>query len=248
LLVLLHGAGDQAGTWVQVAPGLAKRYTLVIPDLAGHGGSAPSAGPIETSDVFTGLEAVISSQAKGRRVTLVGNSLGAWMAMVLAMRHPDWVERVVAVNGGAVKGSNPNVRLLPTNRQEARETMAQLRDPASPAIPDRVLDNLVRRTRTGPLARFAATAASMEAWVLSEDQLRSLRTPVRLIWGVSDGLMPLSYAQRMVAVLPDVQLIPIDRCGHIPQQEAPDRFRAALQQALGDPGSLPQKVPEGQPL
>jgi len=232
LLVLLHGAGDQAGTWVHVAPSLVRHYTLVIPDLAGHGDSAPPTGPIHTADVFAGLEAVLSGQAQGRRMTLVGNSLGAWMAMVVATRHPDWVDRVVAVNGGALRGSNGNVRLLPTTRQEARDTMAQLRDPASPALPDKVLDNLVRRTRTGALARLAATAASMEDWVLSEEQLRNLQLPVRLIWGVSDGLMPMAYAQRLVAVLPDVQLIPIDHCGHVPQQEAPVRFQTALLQAL----------------
>ena len=234
LLVLLHGAGDQAGTWLYVVASLVQRYTLLVPDLAGHGESAPATGPIQTSDVFAGLEAVILSQAQGRRVTLVGNSLGAWMAMVLTARHPDWVDRVIAVNGGALKGTNENVRLLPSSRQEARETMAQLRDPCSPAIPDKVLDDLVRQTKTNSLARFAATALSMEAWVLSEEQLRTLRVPVRLIWGASDGLMPLDYARRMVAVLPDVELIPIDRCGHVPQQEAPDRFKTALSQALGE--------------
>jgi len=72
----------------------------------------------------------------------------------------------------------------------------------------------------------------MEDWVLSEAQLRSLHMPVRLIWGVSDGLMPMDYAQRMVAVLPDVQLVPIERCGHVPQQEAPERFMAALRQVM----------------
>jgi pimeloyl-ACP methyl ester carboxylesterase len=46
--------------------------------------------------------------------------------------------------------------------------------------------------------------------------------------------MPLDYAQRLVAVLSDVELIPIERCGHIPQAEAPDRFKAALFQALGE--------------
>jgi pimeloyl-ACP methyl ester carboxylesterase len=236
--VLLHGTGDQAGTWAKVAPELLKQYSLVIPDLAGHGDSAPAAGPIQTSDVFTGLEAVLASQAQGRPMILVGNSLGAWMAMVLAARHPDWVDRVVAVNGGPLRGTNPNVRLLPTNRQEARETMAQLRDPASPAIPDKVLDNLVLRAQTGALARFSATWASMGDWILSEDQLRDLKTPVRLTWGVSDGLMPMDYAQRMLAVLPDAQLIPIERCGHVPQQEAPERFRAALQQALEENPSV----------
>lgn len=232
LLVLLHGAGDQAGTWAQVAPWLLSHHTLVIPDLAGHGDSAPATGPIHAADVFHGLEAVLASQAQGQRMVLVGNSLGAWMAMVLAQRHPDWVARVVAVNGGPLKGASTQVRLLPTTREEARETMAQLRDPDSPAIPDAFLDNLVRWTRTGALARFAGTWATMEDWLLSEDQLRGLQLPVRLIWGLSDGLMPVAYAQRMLAVLPEARFLPLDRCGHVPQQEAPDRFKAALLEAL----------------
>ena len=111
--------------------------------------------------------------------------------------------------------------------------MARLRDASNPAIPDYILDDLVRRTGTGALARFAATAATMDGWLLDEAQLGLLRMPVRLVWGVSDQLMSLDYAQRMVAALPDAELIPIERCGHIPQTEAPGRFKAALLQALG---------------
>ena len=47
LLVLLHGAGDQAGTWVEVAPALLERYRLLIPDLIGHGDSEPGEGPLQ---------------------------------------------------------------------------------------------------------------------------------------------------------------------------------------------------------
>lgn len=232
VLVLLHGAGDQAGTWAKVVPSLVQHHTLVIPDLAGHGDSAPSTGPIETSAVFAGLEAVLARESRGRRVTLVGNSLGAWMAMVLAQRHPEWVDRVVAVNGGALKGSGSSVNLLPRNRQEARETMAQLRDPGRAAVPDIVLDDMVRQLKESPLARLASSAATMEDWVLDEEQLRTLNVPVRLIWGASDQLMPLDYARRMQGALPDVELITIDRCGHVPQQEAPGRFLEALSRAL----------------
>ena len=234
VLMLLHGAGDHAGTWFRIVPSLIKRYTLVIPDLAGHGESAPATGPIQTSEIVSGLEAVVASQVQGRPMILVGNSLGAWMAMVLASRHADTVARVIPVNGGALKGLNEEVSLQPRTRQEARETMARLRDPGSPAIPDYILDDLVRRTSTGALARFAATEATMEGWLLDEAQLGLLKMPVRLVWGVSDQLMSLDYAQRMVAALPDAELIPIERCGHIPQTEAPERFKAALFQALGE--------------
>jgi pimeloyl-ACP methyl ester carboxylesterase len=174
-------------------------------------------------------------------MTLVGNSLGAWMAMVLASRHAGAVVRVVPVNGGALKGVNEEVSLLPRTRQEARETMARLRDPGSPAIPDSILDDLVRRSGTGALARFAATAATMDGWHLDEAQLGLLKMPIRLVWGVADDLMTLEYAQRMVTALPDAELIPIERCGHIPQAEAPERFKAALLQALGE---TPRTVPK----
>jgi pimeloyl-ACP methyl ester carboxylesterase len=232
--MLLHGAGDHAGTWFRIVPSLIKRYTLVLPDLAGHGESAPATGPIQTSDIVSGLEAVVASQVQGRPLILVGNSLGGWMAMVLALRHAELVVRVVPVNGGALKGLNEEVSLQPRTRQEARETMARLRDPGSPAIPDYILDDLVRRTGTGALARFAATEPTMEGWLLDEAQLGLLKMPMRLVWGVSDQLMSLDYARRMVAALPDAELIPIERCGHIPQTEAPERFKAALFQALGE--------------
>ena len=253
VLVLLHGAGDQAGTWFHVVPSLARRYTLVIPDLAGHGESAPPAGPIPFADVFASLEAVLADQAAGGRVTLVGNSLGAWIAMVFAARHPERVERVVAVNGGPLMGSGGGPNLLPKTREEARETMARLRDAGSPAIPDRVLDDVVRRGATSPIARLAAAAMGMAPFLLGEDQLRAFEVPVRLLWGVSDQLMPLDYARRMAAVLPDVALIPVERCGHMPQQEAPERFATALLQALGDapaPVRVPVtgSIPKGQTL
>lgn len=234
VLVLIHGAGDHAGTWAAAAKDLVKDHTLLIPDLAGHGESAPPEGPIEAAQVYAGLEAVIASQAQGQPLTLVGNSLGAWMAMVLARQHPELVARIIAVNGGPLPGSSTNVKLLPTSRQEARETMAQLRDATSRAIPDYVLDDLVRTAKTGPLARFAGTALSMGAWLLTEEQLRELHQPVRLVWGVADQLMPLDYAQRMLAVLPDAKLLPVERCGHVPQMEAPARFRTALRAALVD--------------
>ena len=179
VLVLLHGAGHQAGTWAQVAPALAKRYTLVIPDLAGHGGSAPSAGPIQVSDVFGALEAVIRATAGENRVRVVGNSMGGWMAMVLGARHPEWVERVVAVNGGSPQGASPGVSLFPRTREEARRSMAQTRDAGSPAVPDNVLDDLVRQIGAGPLARLAAAAAGMGAWLLGDEQLQAMKVPVR---------------------------------------------------------------------
>jgi pimeloyl-ACP methyl ester carboxylesterase len=232
VLVLLHGAGDQAGTWAKVAPDLIKDHTLIVPDLPGHGASAPRTGPIEISTMCAGLDAVLDALAPGQKVVIAGNSLGAWLAMLYAHAHPERVALAVCIDGGAIKGTNVHARVLPKTRAEARESVNQTRDPASAYVPDFVLDDILRQAREGPLARFAATATTMEAHVLDDTQLRELRVPVELIWGASDRLVPLDYAERMKAQLPQAGLFTIERCGHVPQVECPDRLLAALRQAL----------------
>jgi pimeloyl-ACP methyl ester carboxylesterase len=231
VLVLLHGAGDQAGAWSRLAPQLVRTYTLIVPDLAGHGASEPQVGPIAISRILGGAQAVIEQLAEGRRVTIVGNSLGAWIAMLVGHRHPEWVERIVAVNGGALKGSNAEAVVVPKSLAEARAAMTQLRDASSPPVPEFVLRDVVRQAARGPLARFVATADTMEQWTL-DGRLAELKPPVTLLWGASDRIMPLEYANRMLAELPAARLVTIEKCGHVPQLECPEKLLAALRQAL----------------
>ena len=233
--MLLHGAGDTAATWALTAPSLVASHRLIVPDLAGHGGSAPAAGPIDVGMVLAGVEASLDTLAKGERVTLVGNSLGAWIAMLVASRHPERVAGVICVNGGAITGHNEEARVLPKTRAEAREAMAQLRDPRAARVPDFVLDDVVRQAREGSLARFAASAATMGTWVL-DGKLGSVQAPVTLLWGASDKVMPLDYARRMMTELPGATLVPIERCGHVPQVECPAPFLAALRPLLAEQG------------
>jgi len=234
-LVLLHGAGDQAGTWARVAPALVGRFRLVIPDLAGHGDSAPGGGPIDMGTVLAGVEAVLDARCAGERPTVVGNSLGAWVAFLVAHRTPERVARVVAVNGGPIQGESTGVNVLPTSREEARRTMAALTGPKTPMVPDFVLDDVVRQARVGPLARFAQTADTMSKYLL-DGKLGEVTTPVELLWGDADGLMTVDYARRMQAELPEARLHRVPGCGHVPQRECPVEFVEALLQALANEG------------
>ncbi len=233
-LVLLHGAGDQAGTWSDVAAALAPRYRLVIPDLAGHGESAPAEGPISVGQALRGLEAILS-QGPQDPVILVGNSLGAWLSLLYAREHPDRVARVVLVNGGALKGDRSDLSLTPKTREEAAALMTQLRDPKSGAVPGYVLDDVVREAQTGPLARLAQTAADMESFVL-DGKLHEIAAPVNLLWGESDKLFPLAYAERMMGQLRASRLTTIPACGHVPHVECPTRFKASLLDILAQAG------------
>jgi len=227
-LVLLHGAGDQAGAWSRVAPGLLADYRLVIPDLPGHGGSAPETGPLHISAIVEGIEAVMEAEVQDTGgAILIGNSLGAWVAMLYAVEHPDRVDRLVLVNGGALRGDHDRSLLMPEDRDRARALVKLLMGSSAPPVPGFVLDDIVRWSHHGPVGRLAATSAGMEAFVL-DGRLERVTVPVDLLWGDEDGLMNLDYARRMMEGLPRARLTSIHGCGHVPQRECPEQFVNAL--------------------
>jgi pimeloyl-ACP methyl ester carboxylesterase len=219
---------------------LVANYRLIVPDLPGHGGSAPEAGPLSIGTVLAGTAALLDNVAPGKPAILVGNSLGAWIGMVLALEKPERVARLVIINGGGSKGERPDLTLTPANREEARQLMTALRDPGSPFIPDFVLDDVIRQSKSGPIGRLASAAVEMEKYLL-DNRLQELEVPVDLVWGESDRLFSVDYARRMLAQLPAARLTIIPRCGHVPQQECPDKFREELVKILHQepPSSVP---------
>lgn len=225
-VVLLHGVNDYAGTWARVAKPLAGRYRLVIPDLPGHGKSEPKEGPLTVDHLLAGVEAVLASEP--RPVILVGNSMGGWLSLLTARRHPDQVGRVVLLNAAAIKADAP-VSLVPRNREEARRAMDAVLGPDAPATPDYVLDDLVRRAPASAMARLQATSFNDHAL---DGRLGEIRAPVTMLWGRDDELLPPAYAERVKAGLATAQLHFVDRCGHMPQRECPDRLLPLLEQAL----------------
>lgn len=237
-LVLLHGAGDQSGTWAKVVDALLPRYRLVVPDLAGHGKSAPGDGPLSVGDVLGGLKAVMNQGPQDPAI-FVGNSLGAWVALLYASDNPERVARLVLVNGGALAGDRPDLSLMPKTRDEAAALMTQLRDPGSDAVAGFVLDDVVRAAASGPIARLVQTAPDMGRYLL-DGHLRDIATPVDLLWGESDKLFSPAYARRMMAQLPASRLTTIQACGHVPHQECPSRFRASLLDVLTMPPPGPR--------
>jgi len=238
-MVLLHGAGDQAGAWARVVGGLVTDHRLVVPDLPGHATSDPRSGPIHMEQLLDGLDRVMNVYCADEPVVIVGNSMGAWLGFLYAREHPARVARLVAVNGGPLFEPDPQVNIFPTTREEARETMKGLMGPASPPIPGYVLDDIVRRTGNGPAARFAETAAEMGVYLL-DGRLGEVTVPVELVWGAADQLLTVDYAQRMVDELPRARLHPINGCGHVPQRECPLRFLDVLKDALAAPPAEPR--------
>lgn len=232
LLVLLHGAGDQAGTWHKVAPELKRHFQLVIPDLAGHGESEAVEGALSLGRLLNALKQVLNTGAwRDVPMVLVGNSLGAWMAMLYAQRYPQRVTRVILIGGGPIKSAS-EIGIMPKDREEARRAMDAVLDPSTPRRPNFVLDDLVRVSNSGPISRLLAAGVEDMSKYLLEDKLASFHLPVDLIWGASDRLVPLDYAKKLQSQLPHCTLTVIEHCGHAPQLERPQELTQVLLQIL----------------
>ena len=237
VLVLLHGASDQAATWYRVAPELKRYFQLLIPDLAGHGGSEPRKGVLSLGVLLAALEQVLDSPTwREMPVIMAGNSLGAWMTMLYAVRHPRRVMRAILIDGGPVK--NPlELGLMPKNREEARKVLDAVLDPSSPRPPNFVLDDLVRVSNSGPISRLLAAGEADISKYLLEDKLGSFQVPADIIWGASDQLVTLDYAKKLQSLLPRCTLTVIDRCGHAPQLERPRELARILLRLLSNSDS-----------
>ncbi len=240
-LILLHGAGDSAAAWQAVAPAFAEDYRLVVPDLPGHGRSEPAEGPLTLATLHAGTLALVDEVTRDKPAVLVGNSLGAWLGMLAALERPERIERLVLVNGGGLYNEPGEYTLMPKDREEARKLMGALRSSQSPEIPDFLLDAIVRAANEGPIARIHAGAMSSGPFLL-DGRLDSLTTPVEIIWGKDDQLLPLAYARRMEAGLPASRVTTIDTCGHVPQNECPDRLNAELAALLAESPPAPREV------
>lgn len=226
-VVLIHGVGDQAGLWGRTVARLKDDYRFVILDLPGHGESAPSTGPLDFPMMLEAIDRVAKVESGGERVALAGNSLGGWLAALYATEHPERVRALVLENAGGLSWQYTGPSLLPKTRAEARELFNAtiVRTP----IPDYIVDDFVRRVPASPAARMAG--ADFGRWLL-DARLASLSMPVSLIWGESDKVTPLDYARKMQGAIPGSTLKTIPRCGHIPHNECPDEFAAALREAL----------------
>ncbi len=111
-LLLVHGIGDDSSTWQDVIPHLAEKYTVIAPDLLGHGRSDKPRADYSVAAYANGMRDLLSVLGI-ESVTVIGHSLGGGVAMQFAYQFPHMVERLVLVaSGGVTKDVHPALRLI----------------------------------------------------------------------------------------------------------------------------------------
>lgn len=216
-VVLVHGANDQAGTWCAIAPVLARRFRVIIPDLAGHGESEPKNGPLPISLLVERLAAAVPEQP----FVLIGNSLGGWIAMLYALRHPERVRMLVLEAAGGL--DRPFAApVVATTREEAAIVLRAVHGPDYGA-PEWVVDGLLSRSQDSPMLRVTGI---QEHYL--DDRLAGMQMETHLVWGADDGVLPLSYAEELRHRIPGAQLHVIEGAAHIPHLQQPQRYLECL--------------------
>ena len=244
-LVLIHGVGNQAASWVKVAGDLSLSRRLILPDLAGHGQSGPAEGPIAMADLVNGLGAVLDAEKIESGAVLVGNSMGGWVAMRYALAYPGRVSRLVLVDSSGIYADLGGITLLPKNRDEAAALLEAIGAGNEPLPAGFVLDDLIEKIGEGATPRVVA---GLKAEDFLEKDLSRLETPADLLWGAEDKLLPLAYARRLEAMIPRARLTEMPGVGHVPQQQNPALFAAKLKEILAAEPPAPRPAPELPPV
>jgi pimeloyl-ACP methyl ester carboxylesterase len=203
VIVCLHGFADSPHTWDLVRPALEREHEVLIPALPGHWGGRPLNGDF---DLASDVEAAMD-EAGVETAHIVGNSLGGYLALVLATRG-----RARSVVALAPAGGGDHTETLA--KQERGVLLSELT--TRPLEPDIVayLTAGVRHCDAEPLIENARR----HGWPLDPSKVRC---PVRVLWGLEDRLLPWPHAAERYRRSLDAEWIELDGVGHAPQLDVP---------------------------
>lgn len=246
-ILLIHGIGDNSTTWNTVQAQLAQRFTVIAPDLLGHGQSDKPRADYSIAAYANGMRDLLSV-LDIERVTIVGHSLGGGVAMQFAYQFPHLVERLILVGAGGVT-KDVNFVLRWASLPMGSEAIALLRLPlVLPAVqimgrvlgaalgssglgrdlPNvlRILDDLPEPTAS---AAFSRTLRAVVDWrgqivTMLDRCYLTEAIPVQIIWGTKDVVVPVRHAWMAHAAMPGSRLEIFEGSGHFPFHDDPARF------------------------
>ena len=244
-LLLIHGIGDNADSWADVLPTLARDFTVVAPDLLGHGQSDKPRADYSIGAYANAMRDLLSV-LDIERVTVVGHSLGGGVAMQFAYQYPERCERLVLVGTGGVSHEvNPILRfvsapnadvVLPLLSLSGARLVGHAVFAALRALDTNIghdSDQLMRIFEALPNApsrrAFVRTLRGAVDWrgqaiTMLDRCYLAADMPTLVVWGSRDGVIPVKHAARIHAAMPSSRLEVFDGAGHFPHQNDPERF------------------------
>ena len=232
-VILLHGLGGSTQAWQFNIGPLAEQFHVVVPDQIGFGKSDK---PLVMYRIRTYVDFLdqFCKQLKIQRATLIGNSMGGWIAAMFTAAFPDRVDKLVLVDAaGYAPPKDLDARVLfalnPTTREGMKVLVAK------------VFYNKAFQTDAAIDMAIAARLAAGDGFTIKsitesiirgedfiDDTVKTIKRPTLIVWGREDGLVPLAEGERFQKDIPGAKLVVFDQCGHVPNLEKPGEFNAAV--------------------
>lgn len=249
VLLLLHGMAASSQTWAAVTSSLARRFTVVAPDLLGHGESGGPHGEYSLGAHANFIRDLLATLGYAR-ASVVGHSFGGGVAMQLAYQYPDRCERLVLVgSGGLGREVNGLLRMLALPGAEQLFPLvcsSKLRAAgervgawlagrglrAAPAL-EEVWRSYALLAEAGTRCAFFRTLRAVidseGQSVSASDRLRlAAHMPTLIVWGGRDTIIPVRHGRSAHDAIANSRLEVFEAAGHYPHCEEPERFVEAL--------------------
>jgi 2-hydroxy-6-oxonona-2,4-dienedioate hydrolase len=238
-LILLHGLGGSAQVWqLNIGP-LAEKYHVFVPDQIGFGKSDK---PLVNYRIGTYVDFLdqFCKQLKIDRATLIGNSMGGWIAAIFTATFPDRVDKLVLEDAaGYSPPKDFDARTLfalnPTTRAGMKVLVAKVF--YNKAFQTDAAIDLAIATRLAAGDGYtikSITESIIRGEDFLDDAVKKIKRPTLIVWGREDGLVPLSEGERFNKDIAGSKLVVIDESGHVPNAEKPAEFNAVVLKFLAD--------------
>jgi pimeloyl-ACP methyl ester carboxylesterase len=264
VLLLVHGMAGSASTWRQVMPGLAQRFTVIAPDLLGHGRSDKPQGDYSLGAFACTLRDLLVALGH-ERATVVGQSLGGGVALQFSYQYPERTERLVLVgSGGLGQEVNPILRLLSL---PGAENVLRLACAAPVRGAFEWFGGTAARVGLGPapvVRELWRSYASLGDEATRHAFFRTLRAvvdprgqavsasnrlhlaaelPTLIVWGDADPIIPVSHAYAAHDSMPGSHIEVFPGVGHYPHCEDPKLFVEVLTEFIEN--TIPGRITMG---
>jgi pimeloyl-ACP methyl ester carboxylesterase len=249
-LLLLHGLGCDHTTWSPVIHDLAKHFTVIAPDLLGHGVSAKPRADYSVGGYANGMRDLLTV-LNIDKVTVVGHSFGGGIAMQFAYQFPERTERMILVApGGLGPEVSPLIRsvtlpgfqhvmgiaTLPGIRHVGKAGLRALSRSKITAARDLAEVAEIYESFKDPRAR-AAICHVVRAVVDMRGQIVTMvdrayltqAMPMLVIWGTDDVVIPSKHAENAARIAPGAVVEVLPNSGHFPHKDHPERFVRIVQ-------------------
>lgn len=238
-LILIHGLAGSIQHWQSVIAPLAQHYHVVALDQIGFGRSDKPLIDYRAETFVDFLDEFMRVEHLAK-ATLVGSSLGGWVAALMAIEHPEKVDRLVLVDSGGMAGLTDYLgpKLITALRQSTLND-ARVLNPLVFADPSPY--NSEEALRAGFTAHLSAgdgytVGKVVDAIERKEDmldgRLDAIHVPTLILWGRQDRIVPLQFGESMERAIASAKLVVFDQCGHGPMIECPGPFMSALENFL----------------